>query len=94
MPYITKQQREELDPWIYRLLCKLKETQWDVGCLNYVITRLLWEYFREIRRYKTINDIVGVLECVKAEFLRRKANDYEDEKIVENGDLKDTWYKV
>lgn len=94
MPYIDKSKREELDPWIYKLLCKLKEERWNTGCINYVISRILWEYFREKRRYQTINDIVGVLECVKSEFLRRKANDYEDEKIKENGDLKDTWYKI
>jgi len=30
---------------------------------------------------------MGVLECVKQEFYRRRAVPYEEEKIEENGDI-------
>jgi len=93
MPYIHSKDRRELDPAIYQLIVALKKERWHTGLLNYVISRILWEYFREKKCYQVINDIVGVLECVKLEFMRRKGNLYEDEKIAENGDLSDTWYK-
>jgi len=31
--------------------------------------------------------MIGVLECVKQEFYRRKVAPYEDIKIIENGDI-------
>jgi hypothetical protein len=37
--------------------------------------------------YKSINDVIGVLECVKQEFYRRIAVPYEDKKIEQNGDI-------
>jgi hypothetical protein len=38
--------------------------------------------------YKKIAVITGVLENIKQEYYRRIAVPYEDEKIVENGDIK------
>jgi len=94
MPYILKESREELDPAINQLIMKLRKGRWQAGQINYIVSRILWEWFRLHRSYATINSIVGVLGCISAEFLRRKAADYEDEKIHDNGDLKDDWYKV
>lgn len=80
MPYITSQRREELkDGGSFAR---------DAGELNYVITRIVLEYFCwNGRRYQQINDVVGALESCKAEFQRRIVNDYEDKKIEENGDV-------
>jgi broad-specificity NMP kinase len=93
MPYIKQEIRRELDPGIKELIIKLRQQQWNAGCINYVCTRILWEYFRWDRSYTTINSIVGVLECVKTEFERRMVRQYEEEKITENGDISDTWWK-
>lgn len=58
------------------------------GDLNYLFTRLAWEYFqRNGPNYTTINDVIGALESAKLEFYRRVAAPYEDKKIVENGDV-------
>ena len=37
--------------------------------------------------YQTINDILGALEGAKMEFYRRVAVPYEQEKILDNGDV-------
>lgn len=37
--------------------------------------------------YKIINEIIGVLECVKLEFYRRIAAPYENDKQQANGDV-------
>jgi hypothetical protein len=58
-----------------------------VGDVNYVISSVLWNMFDFNPSYANGNDIVGVLECIKQEFIRRKLSPYEDKKIVENGDI-------
>lgn len=40
-------------------------------------------------RYSVYNDIIGALECAKLEMYRRMVAPYEDQKIVENGDVYD-----
>lgn len=57
------------------------------GEVNYVISSIIWKLFDADCRYTTGNNLVGVLECVKQEFYRRKLAKLEDEKIIENGDL-------
>ena len=57
------------------------------GEVNYVISTIIWKLFDADRRYTTGNNLVGVLECVKQEFYRRKLAPYEDIKIQENGDI-------
>lgn len=60
----------------------------NAGELNWVLTTFCNAYIeRNGKRYQTINEIVGVLECCKLEFYRRLAAPYEDEKIKENGDV-------
>ena len=59
----------------------------NAGGLNYVITKLITEYWRQNPKYDTIATITGVLENVKQEFYRRVAIKYEDDKQIENGDV-------
>jgi hypothetical protein len=78
MPYIKQKVREEIGE------------RWPLnsGELNYAITILLIDYFkRNGGRYQQINDVIGALEGAKLEFYRRVATPYEDEKIIENGDV-------
>ncbi len=79
MPYITKEARAAL---------RGSHGPTTVGELNYVITAIVHAYVRDHgMRYATLNDVVGVLECAKAEFIRRIASPYEDEQIKKNGDI-------
>jgi hypothetical protein len=80
MPYIKQGLREGIDEGTMDIIMP--------GELNYAITRLLKQYLvQHGTKYQTINDILGALEGAKAEFYRRVAAPYEDEKIKENGDV-------
>lgn len=82
MPYIKKERRLELST-----------TGWGTapnnpGELNFEISMICKDYMNlNGLSYATINDIIGALECAKLEFVRRIVNNYEDKKIVENGDI-------
>lgn len=79
MPYVPQKRRNAL---------REEGKANDAGELNYQITRLLVNYTQQhTLKYKTINDVMGALEGAKAEYYRRVAAPYEDEKIIENGDV-------
>lgn len=72
-----------MDPLIQTL-------SWSItseGDLNYAITRLCLAEVPET--YADYNALIGVLECAKQEFYRRAVATYEDEKLIENGDVYD-----
>lgn len=80
MPYITQHMRDFLK----------EHPPTNSGSLNYLLTQICQQYIEasEISlNYRTINEIVGALECAKLEFYRRMAVPYEDKKIAENGDV-------
>lgn len=92
MPYIKQEKRNPLDGPINELHRVLVDLELDdpknnmEGNLNYTITRLLkLVYGEETASYRDVNDIVGLLECVKLEFYRSSAAPYEDQKRFENG---------
>jgi len=76
MPYLNPKQRSR---------SSLKE----VGDLNFRIHELIEIYLndKDAIKYEKYNSVVGVLESVKLEFYRRAVAAYEDNKIVENGDI-------
>jgi len=77
MPYIKEESRV-----IARVLPN------TAGELNYAITMLCLEYIsRKGECYQSYNDVIGVLECSKAEQQRRWVGPYEDIKIKQNGDI-------
>ena len=78
MPYITGDRRGWIDSGC------LPET---AGELNYALTMIVKSYLRASPNYQRYNDVVGALECCKLEMVRRKLNDYENEKIKANGDV-------
>ena len=79
MPYINQSAKERLiDP------CQKPHTP---GELNYLITRLLLEYLGSDITYSRLNELVGVLECCKAEFIERRLRPYERHKALVNGDV-------
>lgn len=63
-----------------------RDTRWNAGLLNYAITGLIIRSY-PLESYGDLNQVVGVLECVKLEFVRRKLYPHEDRKAKENGDV-------
>lgn len=56
--------------------------------LNFQLTRFANAYLEHHGvSYRTINDVVGALECAKRELQRRVADPYEQRKLEENGDV-------
>lgn len=91
MPYITQDQRDELNDKIDGLVCKASALpDFDAnrgGILNFIFTKIALDVLNQKKQYATINDIVGALENCKLELYRRHVAPYEDVKIVENGDV-------
>ena len=79
MPYIYKAKRAAL----------IEDTRMPQtpGELNYMITIIINNYYKQYGGYSAINDVLGALEGAKLEFYRRVAAPYEDQKIEENGDV-------
>lgn len=95
MPYIKQEQRENLQEPIDNLVAAIFN-KWGAegdrsisGLMNYSITSLLQTYVLEDGKwnYAKINDVIGMLECVKQEFYSRLATIYEKDKASENGDV-------
>lgn len=59
-----------------------------IGDINYCFSRILGGLMGKVS-YPKIAMITGVLENIKQEFYRRVATQYEEEKIVQNGDIKE-----
>lgn len=90
MPYIDQAARSHIEPWLAPLLTHIQESKkhradYTPGELNYSITKILLA--TEPMSYTDYNALIGVLESCKLEFYRRAVAAYEDEKIVENGDV-------
>jgi len=96
MPYIDETSRKILDRSIDDLaniitnhseLCN-EDVVTVLGDLNYCMSRLIGQVMGNTS-YAKVAMITGVLENVKQEFYRRVAVPYEEEKIVQNGDIKE-----
>ena len=92
MPYIVKERRSQIErkSALGQTFIHSNEIE-TPGELNFAITRLANRYVsHKGMSYDTINNLIGVLECVKMELYARIARPYEDKKISENGDAYDT----
>ena len=82
MPYVDKEIRQDSQYTI-----KFTDTP-SAGELNYQLTMLVRAFLKSKGEcYQTYNDIIGALEGAKLELYRRVAANYEDKKIIENGDI-------
>jgi hypothetical protein len=83
MPYIEQDKRKAIDSGA------LPE---NAGELNYAITKIFDSYLlaKGGIRYAHLNEVIGAIECAKMELYRRLAVPYEDEKIIESGDVYDS----
>lgn len=85
MPYIANARREDFLP----LMKIIGETRIDTsGELNYLVTQLMLTYLAQHgENYRIQNEIIGAVECAKAEFIRRKLVPLEVQKCADNGDV-------
>lgn len=91
MPYITKEQRYYINNnSLNELLDDIsnEEIIENPGELNYTISSIVDTYLQKKgKNYTNLNEVIGVLECVKQEYYRRVVSPYEDLKKEENGDI-------
>ena len=58
--------------------------------MNFALTKMIQFYLScKGVSYSSFNDVIGALEACKLEFYRRVVSPYEDNKIIENGDVYD-----
>lgn len=87
MPYIKPEARQRYDDAIAALVRVIRAA--PPGELNYVITKLSTAWLDSIGAvgYTEIAALVGVLETLKLELVRRVLDPYEDRKRKEHGDV-------
>lgn len=88
MPYIAISERPQYQNEIDSLTEKLIQNN-HPGHINYVFSKILKNIVLNDFNYRKINEIFGVLECVKQEFYRKTVSNYEDSKIADpnSGDI-------
>ncbi len=93
MPYVKPEKRSELAPMVTQMKKSMPAVS-TPGDLNYLITELCLAYTAANKKgggyspnYALINEVIGAMECAKLEFYRRLAAPYEDQKVLENGDV-------
>lgn len=79
MPYIKPEERAAI--------LSGEEAPETPGQLNFAISKMIADYLVDDISYTSINEVIGVLECAKLELYRRLAAPYEDQKLIENGDV-------
>lgn len=91
MPYIKQEKRDLLEKPIEAVRDALRQLESDdpennfEGNMNYVISSLIARCYKV--SYRDINDVVGMLNCVKDEYYRRVAVPYENQKAHDHGDV-------
>ena len=90
MPYIKDEEKKKFEFILNYLDEFIKDDKAfdSIGNVNFLITMICDKYVKAHgEKYKHYNDVIGVLECAKLEYYRRRAIPYEDKKIEENGDV-------
>jgi len=98
MPYINEEERIELDTQIDNMILAIRDNKTNLnnphdfsnylGRINYCFSRIICGVMRDVS-YRNIAMVTGVLENIKQEYYRRVAENYENIKIRENGDIKE-----
>lgn len=85
MPYILRKLRGLYNGYIRNITNILNRKKSKAGQACYIISKIVLD--TNPKCFEDYCMMIGVLECSKLEFYRRHTAKYEDEKIVENGDL-------
>jgi hypothetical protein len=87
MPYIKPDDRKKFMVLQYAFQEELDKGI-SMGDFNYIITSMLNAYIDKIKKsYSVFNALIGMLECAKLELYRRVIAGYEDQKVIDNGDV-------
>jgi len=102
MPYIQESRRYHFDKQIGHIVESLGQDflggepieggDFDEnqakGDLNYVICTIVNSFVNlHGEKYHRYNDLIGVLECSKAEIYRRLISNYEDKAMIKSGEV-------
>jgi hypothetical protein len=91
MPYITLQKRKPLQDYIDVLADRIRSSHVNDkdrnGLMNYAISDLIRQVYGPNWRYADVNDVMGMLASAQAEFYRKVAAPYENQKEHENGSV-------
>lgn len=89
MPYIVVEKRLKFMQLIEELAERVRIEHLEDGDrngnMNYIISALIEEVYGDQWRYRDVNDVMGMLSSAQAEFYRKVAAPYEDQKEHENG---------
>ncbi len=90
MPYIPQERRQELYPLISVVAGEIRAAVESGigkrgGEVNFVICSLVEMLYE--RNYTELSAAIGDVECAKLELYRRLLGPYEDDKIIEHGDV-------
>ena len=90
MPYIPQERRQELYPLISVVAGEIRAAVESGigkrgGEVNFVICSLVDMLYD--RNYTELSAAIGDVECAKLEVYRRVLGNYEDQKIIEHGDV-------
>ncbi len=89
-PYIIQERRQELYPLISKVAGEIQAAVESGigkrgGEVNFVICSLVDMLYD--RNYTELSAAIGDVECAKLEVYRRLLSNYEDQKIIEHGDV-------
>ena len=87
MPYIKPSDRKKYEAELDNLCYVLEDEKYSSGHVTYVLYKIMIKWWLHKPCYNTIALIRGCLIGTKAEFDRRVAAPYEDDKIGDNGDV-------
>tara|TARA_R110002096_G_scaffold70622_3_gene169274 strand:+ start:281 stop:559 length:279 start_codon:yes stop_codon:yes gene_type:complete len=89
MPYIKPDDRLKYGHHLMSIKAGLSNhEEIPVGELNYIISTMIAELLENFGlNYSNGNKLIGVLECAKLELYRRMLTPYENQKIIDNGDV-------
>ena len=87
MPYVQAKVDSAISSLGYVLDGTPLDKRW--GLLNYIITQITGKALGAAyeANYNAFNSAIGALEAAKLELYRRAVAPYEDQKILENGDV-------
>lgn len=82
MPYVTPERRRQLNDWT-----EVKAIG-NAGELNYVVSSLMYDFVeRKGLKYQVVAEVQAAVHGALVEFERRLVGPYEDQKVLENGDI-------
>jgi len=89
MPYINSKDRLKYEHHLMSIKAGLtNHEEIPVGELNYIISAMVADLLENFGlNYSNGNKLMGVLECAKLELYRRVLAPYENQKVIDNGDV-------